>query len=201
MGSELKRGADWTDLFSRGHPTFCSVHRPCRADWKHQGCREEARIAVAHYPHHIVQLRHSCRVVLVTDRDRTAYLDSSRELREERWELTAYAPPTLAPMQRAASSSTARAVSTFIARADMVWTGVAAPHPTCARSGCRGTSRDSGLSDPEASRIRTVDRARRRRDRRRPLLRRRAVVPRPNRSRLVVQGVRAVPSFAGGHAI
>lgn len=41
-----------------------------------------SRIAVAHYPHHIVQRGHNRRVVFVTDQDRTAYLDSLRELRE-----------------------------------------------------------------------------------------------------------------------
>ena len=42
-----------------------------------------ARIAVANYPHHIVQRGHNRRVVFVTDRDRLTYLETLREFRAE----------------------------------------------------------------------------------------------------------------------
>lgn len=42
-----------------------------------------ARIAIANYPHHIVQRGHNRRVVFVTDRDRSAYLETLREFRAE----------------------------------------------------------------------------------------------------------------------
>lgn len=43
----------------------------------------QARIAVANYPHHIVQRGHNRRAVFVTDRDRLTYLETLREFREE----------------------------------------------------------------------------------------------------------------------
>lgn len=42
-----------------------------------------ARIAVANYPHHIVQRGHNRRAVFVTDRDRLTYLETLREFRAE----------------------------------------------------------------------------------------------------------------------
>jgi putative transposase len=42
-----------------------------------------ARIAVAHYPHHLVQRGHNRRAVFVTDRDRLTYLETLREFRAE----------------------------------------------------------------------------------------------------------------------
>lgn len=42
-----------------------------------------ARITVANYPHHIVQRGHNRRAVFVTDRDRTTYLETLREFRNE----------------------------------------------------------------------------------------------------------------------
>jgi putative transposase len=42
-----------------------------------------ARIAVANFPHHIVQRGHNRRVVFVTDRDRLTYLETLREFRAE----------------------------------------------------------------------------------------------------------------------
>jgi len=41
------------------------------------------RIAVANYPHHIVQRGHNRRPVFVTDRDRHSYLDTLQEFRME----------------------------------------------------------------------------------------------------------------------
>jgi len=41
------------------------------------------RIAVANYPHHIVQRGHNRRAVFVTDRDRQSYLDTLQEFRVE----------------------------------------------------------------------------------------------------------------------
>lgn len=41
------------------------------------------RIAVANYPHHIVQRGHNRRVVFVTDGDRQSYLDTLQEFRHE----------------------------------------------------------------------------------------------------------------------
>jgi putative transposase len=41
------------------------------------------RIAIAHYPHHIVQRGHNHRAVFVTEGDRLAYLDTLREFRAE----------------------------------------------------------------------------------------------------------------------
>jgi putative transposase len=40
------------------------------------------RIAVPHYPHHIVQRGHNRRVVFVTDRDRLAYLETLQQFRQ-----------------------------------------------------------------------------------------------------------------------
>jgi putative transposase len=41
-----------------------------------------ARIAVANYPHHIVQRGHNRRAVSVTDRDRLTYLETLREFEQ-----------------------------------------------------------------------------------------------------------------------
>lgn len=41
------------------------------------------RIAVAHYPHHIVQRGHNRRPVFITDKDRLKYLETLQEFRQE----------------------------------------------------------------------------------------------------------------------
>ena len=41
------------------------------------------RIAIAHYPHHVVQRGHNRRAVFVTDRDRLSYLATLQEFRQE----------------------------------------------------------------------------------------------------------------------
>jgi len=42
-----------------------------------------ARIAVAGYPHHIVQRGHNRRAVFVSDKDRRVYLQTLQEFRDE----------------------------------------------------------------------------------------------------------------------
>lgn len=41
------------------------------------------RIAVAHFPHHIVQRGHNRKAVFISDSDRLSYLDTLREFREK----------------------------------------------------------------------------------------------------------------------
>jgi putative transposase len=41
------------------------------------------RIAVPHYPHHVVQRGHNRKVVFVTDRDRLTYIETLQEFRQE----------------------------------------------------------------------------------------------------------------------